>query len=145
MIAGIDHIHVYTKNLDESIAFYTDILGGRFFRKTEFGPSDHRGQLAYVGFGDLLLEFLPVQQNEIPEGGNRPLCLKIVGMDETLADLEKKGVEIVRTWEGFSFSGRAGSIKDPSGLSIELREWRLPDSPHFMEWTPTREDVVRLG
>ena len=147
MITGIDHIHVYTKDMDQSIAFYTNVLGFRFLRRASFGTPENRRELAYVGLGDILLELLPLAAGitEVPSGGNRPLCLTVADMDRTLVELQEKGVEITRSWEGFSFSGRAASIKDPSGLDIELREWLTPDSPHYPDWQPTRADVVRTA
>ena len=39
----------------------------------------------------------------------------------------------------------AAAIKDPSGLTIELREWNNGDGPQFPDWQPEREDVVRVS
>jgi predicted enzyme related to lactoylglutathione lyase len=71
-----------------------------------------------------------------------PTTLYAVGMavddlDATLAELQAKGVEIVREpWQARTFWGRQAVIRDPGGASIALREWRAPDGPHFTGWHP---------
>jgi catechol 2,3-dioxygenase-like lactoylglutathione lyase family enzyme len=144
MITRIDHVHVTATDMDRSIAFYTQKLGFQFLRRVSFGPPENRRELAYVGLGDILLELLPGSE---PEGmAARPLALTVVDMEGTLAGLRAKGVEVTQeNRAGFSFGGRAASIKDPSGLTIELREWQAPDGPQYPSWQPERADVVRTA
>lgn len=76
----------------------------------------------------------------------RPLALTVTDVEAVIADLEAKGVQVTtQPRPGFSFNGVTAVVTDPSGLAIELREWRGPDGPHYPDWQPDREDVVRTG
>ena len=148
MITGIDHVHVTTFDMDRSIDFYTNVLGFHFLRRVEFGPEDNRRELAYVGLGDILLELLPPPPGvDVVVGtAQRPLALTVTDVDAVIADLEAKGVEVTtQPRPGFSFYGVTAVVTDPSGLAIELREWRGGDGPHFMDWQPEVEGAVRTG
>ena len=148
MILRLDHVHVLTTDLDASLDFWTNMLGFRLERRVEFGPPERRRQLAYAGLGDVLVEFLPPTENGHPEligTTGRPLCLLVDGMEETVAALRAKGVEVAtEIRSGSSFWGKVASIKDPCGIAIELREWRAPDCPFYPDWQPERADVVKL-
>ncbi len=147
MITGIDHVHVTAVDMDKSIAFYTEVLGFHFLRRVEHGPADARRELAYVGLGDTLIEFLPPAPGvDVIGTATRPLALTVTDLEGTLADLVAKGVEVTMPLRaGFSYYGLAAAIKDPSGLTIELREWNNGDGPQFPDWQPEREDVVRTA
>ena len=147
MITGVDHVHVTAVDMDKSIDFYTNLLGFHFLRRVEHGPADARRELAYVGLGDMLLELLPPAAGvELAGTAARPFALTVTDVKATVADLAAKGVEVsMAPRTGFSFSGLTAAIKDPSGLTIELREWQGGDGPQFPDWQPEREDVVRIG
>lgn len=143
MIVGIDHIHVAAADMDRSIAFHTDVLGFRFLRRVIFGPPEARRELAYVGLGDLLLELLAPGPND---ASSRPFALTVTDIESTVEELRHKGVEIeTEPRDSFSLAGLTAAIKDPSGLTIELRQWQAPDGPHYPDWQPKRPDVVRTA
>ena len=148
MITGIDHVHVTTFDMSKSIEFYTNVLGFHFLRRVEFGPEDARRELAYVGLGDILLELLPPPPgvDKVVGTAQRPLALTVTDVDAVIADLEAKGVEVTtQPRPGFSFFGVTAVVTDPSGLAIELREWRGGDGPHYDAWQPEVEGAVRTG
>jgi catechol 2,3-dioxygenase-like lactoylglutathione lyase family enzyme len=149
VITGIDHVHVLTTDLDRSLDFWINTLGFRLDRRVEFGPPERRRQLAYAGIGNVLVEFLPPTDNGHPElagTAGKPLCLGVDGLEATIATLRQRGVEIVEEVRpGFAFWGKVANIKDPCGITIELREWRLPDAPYYPGWQPERADVVKLA
>ena len=146
MITRIDHVHVVATDMDKSIAFYTDILGFRLVRRVQSGPQDARRELAYVGLGDVLLELLsPSQVAQIAGLATKPFALTVNDMAATLEELVSKGVEIVTPQrKGSFFEGLMAEIKDPSGLTIELREWHN-DGPDNLDWQPERADMVRTA
>ena len=149
MIIRVDHVHVLTTDLNRSLDFWINMLGFRLERRVMFGPPERRRELAYAGLGNVLVEFLPPTDNGHPEltgTTGRPLCLTVEGMEETIEELRKKGVEIATEIRpGFSFWGKVANIKDPCGIAIELREWRAPDAPYYPDWRPERADVVKIG
>lgn len=101
--------------MDESIAFYTNVLGFRFLRRANFGPPESRRELAYVGLGDFLLELLelPAGAMEVPSGAGQPFALTVTDMEQTVADLRSKGVEV-----------------DISGVGRSIRTVLAAQEPH---------------
>ena len=64
-------------------------------------------------------------------------------MASTKAQLEAAGVVFSREPRpGSSFGGLRGEILDPSGISIELREWQQGDSYHVEGWKPASDAVT---
>jgi catechol 2,3-dioxygenase-like lactoylglutathione lyase family enzyme len=139
-----DHVHVVSTDIDKSVDFYTNVLGFYLQRRTVVNGTL---ELAYVGLGETLLEIHrpPRGSSEIPAGANRPFGLTVSDMDAALAYLQEKGVEVVETRDGWTFIGRHALIKDPCGISIELREWKGGDGPTNFDWQPTLPNVTRLA
>lgn len=152
MISCIDHIEVNTEDLEKSIAFYTDILGFTLTRRVRYEGSSGR-QIAYVALGDQMLELLgPVQrrpdQGDPADGGRigvRLFALRVDAMERTVDYLRSRGVEISsEPRPGGSFSGLRAEIRDPNGISIELREWQ-GDGPSNAAWQPQGPGVTRIA
>jgi catechol 2,3-dioxygenase-like lactoylglutathione lyase family enzyme len=147
MITGIDHVHVMCRDLDESIEFYTKVLGFYFLRRTQFGPPEARGEVAFVGVNGILVELFPMPRGatEIPESAKRPFGLMVDDMEATVADLRARGVEVFDERIGWTFSGKYAAIRDPSGVMIELRQWFADDSTTNPNWQPANPQVVRVA
>jgi catechol 2,3-dioxygenase-like lactoylglutathione lyase family enzyme len=143
VITQIDHIHVVTTDMEKSLDFYINTLGFYMARRISMNGRDQ----AYVGLGDILLELHPPPRGatEIPAGASRPFGLTVANMDETLAYLRDKGVEVLEEREGWTFYGKHATIKDPSGIVIELRQWYENDGPNNPDWQPRRDDIVRTA
>lgn len=144
MITSFSHIYHRVRDLDESIDFYTTKLGFFLLRRYSMGG----GASAYIGLGDVLLELTVARgSSELPgPEGERRLGLTVTDMDSVIAGLKAAGVEVVQEpYEARTFWGRQAAIKDPNGYVISLREWRAPDNPHFPDWEPNSEGVVRLA
>ena len=125
----IRHTMIRVKDLEKSVAFYTDLLGMSVMRRR---VNDDRGEtVAYVGYGDEdanhALEI--VQEHDQPAQfrhgntyGHVALAVPdVMGLSEILM---KAGVEFSTPPQAV----RAGSpnklafIKDPDGYEIELTE-----------------------
>jgi lactoylglutathione lyase len=145
----IDHVHAVAVDLDTSIDFYTGVLGFDLLRRVEFGADDARKELAYISKGDTPIELVQPREANDPLGGSGtgswPFALTVDDMAAAESELEGKGVEVVvPSHPCFSFKGLAATIKHPSGLAIELREWQ-DDSRHNPDWQPERAYVVRTA
>ena len=143
---SISHIIYPVKNLDEAIAFYTQNLGFKVLRR--YGSSPGR-ESAYLELGGVLLE-MGESPNAAPPSPNGRLenriGLTVTDLDKQLALLKSRGVEVEdEPYEARTFWGRQCKIKDPSGYSVTLREWRLPDGPEFPDWQPRHEGMVRTA
>ncbi len=152
MIQCVDHVEVVTPDMDESIQFYTKVLGFKLARRVAFPPSETAQaprEIAYLTLGDLMLEFLGgtgAAVNRTDQAGVRLVALRVDDMEKTLQQLKTHGVEpSLGPSPGATFDGVRAEIKDPHGCSIELREWRNNDSADNGQWRPTRLGLSRIG
>ena len=141
---AISHIPYRVRDMDESIAFFTEILGFNLLRRW-LASDGWEG--AYLEKADVLLEMMLIaDESELPgDRLDRKLGLLVPDLDAALAELTAKGVKVgIEPFEPRTFWGRQAGIYDPSGYIISLREWRAPDGPHFAGWQPG-PGVTRLA
>jgi len=126
MFKRIDHVEITTGNMEKTLDFYTNILG---FKVKERNPMNRPPfkEIVYITLGDTMIELLafdnPAPPSAVaPQVGYRMMALEVEDMDKAVAFLKEKGVEISRPPVAIGKAKR-GEIKDPNGLSIELRQW----------------------
>lgn len=126
MFKRIDHIEIVTPDMDKSIAFYADVLGFKLRerRKVE-NPSLE--EIAYLDLADTTIELMAVGSASSPSAapwtaGYRMMAIEVDDMDRVVEYLKSKGVGLSRGPVLMGKSKRA-EIKDPNGISIELRQW----------------------
>ena len=139
---GISHIYLPSRDLDESIDFYTRHLGFRLLRKYRMNGRES----AYVELGSILLELTPSDTTPDREGRTElRIGLAVPDVAAAIAELKANGVPVVREpWDARTFWGLQAQIQDPSGYLISLREWHDPDGTTYAGWTPRHEEVERL-
>ena len=130
MFKRIDHVEIVTDQPDQTVSFYTDVLGfnvksrDRIERSGLGVPID----LVYLELGGTVVELIsyegasvdPAPRNE--HLGYRMIALEVDDMQRTVDYLSTKGVEIVwgpRVRETYA----RAEICDPNGYRIELRQW----------------------
>lgn len=126
MFKKIDHIEIIPLHLDKTIAFYSDVLGFKIKERKRI-PIPPLEEVIYLTLNDTTIELLSVkgpapvsvQQWQV---GYRMLAIEVDDMDQAVTFLKGKGVEISRGPVATGKSQRA-EIRDPNGLSIELRQW----------------------
>jgi glyoxylase I family protein len=125
MFKRIDHVEIIPQDIDKTIEFYTNILGFKIKERNKMNMP-MLSEIAYLTLNDTMIEFLafkePSDMPVSPFVGYRMLALEVDDMDKTVEYLNSKGVEITRGPVTMGTSKRA-EIKDPSGISIELRQW----------------------
>ena len=128
-VEGLFHIAVYTRDVDESIEFYSSLLG---FRVDWRGTVDHpTGKIdaALIGLGDCVIELVrPVDPGRVgvEAGPVQHIALRVSDLPslvETLgsrgARFEFEGIEELPTLLG---GVRHAFIYGPSNERIELAE-----------------------
>jgi catechol 2,3-dioxygenase-like lactoylglutathione lyase family enzyme len=128
-IEGLHHIGIYTRSVDESLAFYTEVLA---FKKQWRGIVDHpTGKLdvAIIRRGDCVIELVrPADTTLItPKAGPvQHVALKVSHIDEHVEKLERRGVELHPAKIEFLPTLLNGVkhvfLYGPSGERIELAE-----------------------
>lgn len=126
MFKKIDHVEIIPRDADVTIDFYTRVLGFRVKerKKVENPPLQ---EVIYLELGGTVIELLSVKNPSPPSAdpwqiGYRMMALEVQDMNEAVAYLKSKGVELSRGPVNLGNSRRA-EIKDPDGLSLELRQW----------------------
>ena len=128
-VLGLFHIGIYTKDIQKSIGFYSEILG---FKTEWYGNVDHptgKVEAAVMKHGDCIIELVrPVDLARVTNtaGPVQHLALKVVNLEETMKLLSSKGVcfsqeglEVIPT---FMNGIRHAFLYGPSGERIELAE-----------------------
>jgi lactoylglutathione lyase len=127
LFKGINHAAYNVRDLDATLAFYCGKLG--FAEMFRIHKEDGGVAIVYLRITDSqFLELFPTD-GDAPADDRKfsHLCLEVEDLDATVAELQKRGVEIVspRT------KGKAGSlmawIADAEGNRIELMQI-MPDS-----------------
>ena len=151
-ITGMDHVEVWAKDLQESLAFYTDVLGFRHLRTTEARrPDGAVHEQACVTLGGMMVELIAApaerasEEVDVGSMGVKAFALTVEDMEATAAALRERGVTFVQQPKpGSSFNGWRAEILDPNGIGIELREW-IGDSIHNDAWQPGSGAVSRTA
>lgn len=151
-IRGMDHVEVWAKDLQESVAFYTQVLGFQHLRTTTAQrPGGGAHEQACVTLGDMMVELIAApperrtEQVDVGSMGVKAFALTVDDMAATAAALKDRGVRFVQEPKpGSSFNGWRAEILDPNGIGIELREW-IDDSIHNPDWAPNSSAVTRTA
>lgn len=130
MFKRIDHVEIVTDKPDETVRFYTDILGFTVRERDRIPRpgTDTALNLVYLDLGGTTVELMtwegvPVNpQPQTEHFGYRMIALEVEDMKEALAYLKTKDIEPV--WGPmFRDHYARAEIADPNGYHIELRHW----------------------
>ncbi len=126
MFKRIDHIEMIPQNLEKTVDFYTTILGFKIRQRQKVDASPLE-EVVYLELNDTVVELLKIKNPAPPpvnpwQIGYRMIALEVDDMDNAIKNLKSKGVDI--TWGPITLGkSKRAEIKDPNGLSIELRQW----------------------
>ncbi len=124
MLDKIEHVGVRVEDLEQSIAFYTDILGLSLVRRESNPDSGLEIGFIKVGESELeLLQFADVDRPS-PEGVFAHLAFTVEDLDGVVARLREKDVEMISDVPREVFDGqvRVFFFKGPDGETLELWE-----------------------
>ena len=119
------HTMIRVNDLDESLRFYTEMLGMRLLRKKDY-PSG-RFTLAFVGYGSedetAVIEFThnwDTNRYDLGDGFGH-IALGVGDIYAKCEELRAKGVRITREPGPMKHGGSTiAFIEDPNGYKIEL-------------------------
>ncbi len=126
MFKRIDHVEIVSQDFTRSMDFYTRVLGFTVMERLRIDQSPLE-EIAYLELGGTVVELMSVTDprpapSDPWQAGYRMIALEVEDMDRAVEYLKGKGVEISKSPSSTGKSKRA-EIKDPDGLSIELRQW----------------------
>ena len=125
MFKRIDHVEITSGNLERSIQFYQKVFGFTLKERIK-PPSPEIEQIAFLTLGGTMLELLAIKNSapppKGPQVGFRTMAIEVEDMDRAIQYLKTKGVEV--SWGPVALGkSKRAEVKDPDGLSIELRQW----------------------
>jgi len=133
MIKTIDHIGIITNNLQQSVEFYTDVLGFSISAKIEMDDvglsaifvEKNGSKIELMGYrGEIpkRSEGIEIKLGGNPIPINDHITFSVEDIEATVTDLKEKGVTF--SLEPVQLEGgmKLASFKDPDGVLIELVE-----------------------
>lgn len=110
---------IYVKNLEESITFYSDLLGLTLLRRFPAGPAM---EIAFMGNGadnETLVELMTDKNSAVNHGESVVLGFAVNSVDEMLDTVKSKKIAVLNgPFE--TPASRFFTIKDPNGLNIQF-------------------------
>lgn len=128
MIKRIDHTTITARNLEESVDFYTRLLGFTIVR--EMWLPAEKLRIVFLRLGDTTLELFGVPEihgemishaNEVV--GYKHIALLVDSVDEEYERLSKAGVKFNLLPKTIQDVVRIAFFRDPDGMDIELIEY----------------------
>ena len=128
MFKEIEHVHITTSNLQESVKFYTEVLG---FKIHEILQIYNRGisEVAHLYLSDSRLELIEIKDaapvSEKPRVGYSMMAIIVDDMEEAINHLKAHNVRISREPKKMADESRGGfrgEFQDNNGITIEIRQ-----------------------
>jgi glyoxylase I family protein len=111
---GLDHVHIYVKNLEEAISFYK-FLGLAFIEYTKHGG---KSCMMKTPSSSVLFEIQEVGVIENP--GVNHMAFTVDDLDAICADLREKGFKIDGPLKNKNTDRYLATIRDPHGYLVQL-------------------------
>jgi len=114
----IKYATIIVQDMEESIRFYTDVMGFEIERQFDLGPA---GAITLLhGEGETRVEII---QNPTDSPGLYSIGMEVDDLEATVQDLKQKGVNI--TMEPVPITvGHLAFVEDPNGARIALIQHR---------------------
>ena len=130
MIKGLHHVSIVVKNLEDSLKFYEATFGLRAGKIETIPEQGVKAALLPVGGAEIeLIE--PIDPNtgvakflESRGEGVHHLCLEVEDIDRGLAEMEKKGIQLIDKKGRRGLAAKGGFLHPRStrGVLIELAQ-----------------------
>ena len=124
-IKKIHHVAIIASNYQKSKQFYAEVLGLEIIRENY--RSERDSYKLDLKLGDSEIELFsfpePSKRPTQPEAvGLRHLCFYVDNFDETIQELNQKGIETEPVRVDEYTGGRFTFFRDPDDLPLELHE-----------------------
>jgi len=129
----IDHVAIVVKDLDESIRFYTEVMGMTLDRVLSL--HEFKLKVAFVTRDGADIELMKFEDSSIPVGV-RHICAMVPDVPKAAQEMLQRGVELIRPVSQTSLGFWYTMIRDPNGVIIELLDSSHKNLPSA--WRPPR-------
>ena len=127
MFKRIDHVEIVPTDVERTLDFYQTILCFNLRARVQVDAPPMK-EVIYLKLGDTMIEVISVEKpavksQEAWQVGYRAIALEVEDMEKAVEYLRKRGIKMAREPVDLGTSIR-GEIRDPDGLTIELRKWK---------------------
>jgi len=129
-VEGIDHVHIFVKNLDNAIKFFEKALNTKFEEPMLPQNADGTSVEARIAMNALGLELIEGTSQESPVTkfveqrgeGLAGLSLRVTNIEEAITHLEACGLRLIRRGDFENLKEAQFHPKDSFGLVLEISE-----------------------
>jgi len=111
---GLDHVHLYVKDLDEAVRFY-EMIGLKFIQNTS-----HGGKAALMRAPSSPIAFEIQEIRAIENPGLNHLAFTVDDLDTLCDNYKANGVDVDGPIDNKATGRRLATIRDPHGFLIQL-------------------------
>src|SRR5256712_12813156 len=123
MISGLDLLFLEVNNLEESVEFYSDVLGFSL----ESNNSEAQPPIASVRSGSLRITLVQQLETMLKRGRGVHFVLGVSNVDEFHEKLTASGIEVSEPKDE-GWGGRFISLQDPDGYRLFFVTWEKEGS-----------------
>lgn len=118
MITALDLLFLEVNNLEESLAFYGDVLGF----DTESNNSDAQPPMASVRSGTLRITLVQQIETMLKRGRGVHFVLRVNDVDDFYRTLRSRQVQVAEPRDE-GWGGRFVNLQDPDGYRLFFVTW----------------------
>ena len=134
MISGLDLLFLEVNNLEESVEFYSDLLGFTL----ESNNMDAQPPIASVRSGSLRITLVQQLETMLKRGRGVHFVLGVNDVDAFYKTLKTRNVQVIEPRDE-GWGGRFVSLQDPDGYRLFLVTWKLDADP-IIKTTPCESE-----
>ena len=119
MITGLDLLFLEVNNLEESVAFYAEVLGFEI----ESNNADAEPPIASLRSGSLRVTLVQQIETMLKRGRGVHFVLGVADVDEFYDELKNRSVAVTEPRDE-GWGGKFISLQDPDGYRLFLVNWK---------------------
>ncbi len=119
MITGLDLLFLEVNNLEESVAFYSKVLG----LAIESNNADAEPPIASLRSGSLRITLVQQIETMLKRGRGVHFVLGVANVEEFYEELKRRNVAVTEPRDE-GWGGRFISLQDPDGYRLFLVSWK---------------------
>ncbi len=114
----MDHVGIYVRDLEKSVAFYKDVFGWK--EQKRFGSGEAKICVLDTGKGLLEVVYRPGPPPKAPEGNWAHVAFHVDGFEKKVAKLEGMGLQLRKVT--MADGAHIAFFTDPDGHTVEIME-----------------------